>query len=74
MRVGQKNALIITAHRGSVFQLSRSPALEGRIAPRGRALADTDVTIKKRIIEQLDKAGFKEVTRDADVLEVVTDF
>ena len=41
---------------------------------RGRALADTDVIIKKRLTEQLDKAGFKELTRDADVLEVVADF
>ena len=40
---------------------------------RGRALADTDVIIKKMITEQLDTTGFKEVTRDADVLEVVAD-
>ena len=41
---------------------------------RGRALAGTDVIVKKWITEQLGKAGFKEETRDADVLEVVTGF
>ena len=39
----------------------------------GRALADTDVILKKRIAEQFDKACSKEEARDADVLEVVTD-
>ena len=40
---------------------------------RGRALADADVITKKRVTDQFDKAGFKEMTRDADVLEIVTD-